>query len=197
MALRAVRHKFTGSTTPITAYDSTKTNLGSLMIQNTGTLDSDKYVGPLPVGIARPIQEVVETVGTVSVSTTNVTGSSTNFTASMVGMLIGFGSTDPAKIVTWYSIATRAAASGANCITIGVSAGTIASGTSYVVVANIPGMYPHAITYSSTIDWVFLTENLATATTARRILFYEYNKTTSVYTWKGFINATLLSVAKI
>ena len=102
MSLRAVKHKFTGTTTPIASYDATKTNLGTLMVQNTGSTAQEKYVGPLPVAYTFPMQEVVETTGTVSVSTTAVTGSGTNFTASMVGMSIGFGSTNPSKITTFF-----------------------------------------------------------------------------------------------
>lgn len=192
MPYRAVKHKFTGSTTPITSYDSTKTNLGTLMVQNTGSDPEDKYVGPLPVSIATPMQEVVDTVGTVTVSTTAVTGNLTNFQTSMIGMSIGFGSTDPAKVTAWYAINARASTTG---ITLGSSAGTIAAGTAYVVVYNAPMMYPHVMTYSSTVDWVFMIENLATSAAARKICLYEYNKTTGVYTWKGFIVATLLTSA--
>lgn len=192
MSYRAIKHTFTGSTTPITSYDSTKTNLGTLMVQNTGSLATDKYVGPIPVAIATPMQEVVDTVGTVSVSGTAVTGNSTNFQTSMIGMAIGFGSTDPAKVTAWYSISARASTTG---ITLGSSAGTIASSTPYVVVYNTPMMYPHVMTYSATIDWVFMIENLATSVAPRKICLYEYNKTTSVYTWKGFIVATLLTSA--
>ena len=190
MALRAIKHKFTGDTTPIASYDYTKTCLGTLIVQKTGSTAQDKYVSPLPVAVTLPMQEVVDTVGTVQVATTAVTGTSTNFQTSMIGMSIGFGSTDPAKITTWYSISARASTTG---ITLGSSAGTIPAGTSYVVVYNTPMMYPHAITYSSTIDWVFLIENLATAVAPREISMYEYNKTTSAYTWKGFIIATLTS----
>ncbi len=122
------------------------------MIQNTGANYLDKYAGPLPVGLTLPMQEIVDNVGSVSVSTTAVTGSGTNFQASMIGMAIGFGSNNPAKITTWYTISARASITG---ITLGASAGTISAGTQYVVVTNIPMMYPHAITYSPTIDWVF------------------------------------------
>lgn len=160
------------------------------MVQKTGATYLDKYVGPMPIGITSPMQEVVDTAGTVAVSGTAVTGNSTNFQTSMIGMVIGFGSTDPAKITAWYSISARASATG---ITLGSSAGTINAGTAYVVVTNIPMMYPHALTISSTVDWVFLVENSAAASAARRIFLYEFNKTTSVYTWKGFINATLLT----
>ncbi len=190
MSYRAVKHIFTGSTTPITSYDATKTNLGSLMVQKTGSLATDKFVGPIPVTIATPMQEVVDTVGTVTVSTTAVTGNLTNFQTSMIGMSIGFGSTDPAKVTAWYTINARASTTG---ITLGSSAGTIAAGTPYVVVYNTPMMYPHALTFSSTVDWVFMIENLATAVAPREICMYEYNKTTGAYTWKGFIIATLTS----
>ncbi len=195
MSLRAIKHKFTGSTTPITSYDATKTNLGTIIVQNTGSTATDKWVGPVPVGYTFPMLEVVDTTGTVSVSTTAVTGSSTAFTTTMATttaptMAIGFGSTDPAKVTAWYSISARGSTT---ALTLSSSAGTIASGTSYVIVANIPMMYPHVITYSSTVDWVFMVENTAVAVAVRRISMYEYNKTTSVYTWKGFILATLTS----
>ncbi len=112
MALRAVEHIFNGATTPIASYDPTKTNLGTLMIQKSGTNPEDNFVGPLPVAVARPVEE-----------------------STSVAM-----------------------------------------------------MYPHAITYSSTIDWVFLIENAAAA--AKRIFLYEYNKVLGTYNWKGFITAT-------
>ena len=112
MAIRAVEHIFTGSTTPISTYDSTKTNLGTLMIQKTGTSPEDNFVGPLPTAIARPVEE-----------------------STAVAM-----------------------------------------------------MFPHVLTYSSTIDWVFLLENTTNA--AKRIFLYEYNKTLATYNWKGFITAT-------
>lgn len=188
MALRAIKHKFTGATTPISSYDPNKTNLGSLMIQNTGPTYLDKYAGPLPVGITCPMQEMVDNVGTVTVSGTAVTGNSTNFQTSMIGMVIGFGSNNPAKITTWYAISARASITG---ITLGSSAGTISVGTSYVIVLNIPMMYPHAVTITPTIDWIFLIENSTAASASRRIFLYEFNKTNAVYTWKGFINATL------
>ncbi len=192
MALRAVKHKFTGATTPISSYNPNKTNLGSLMVQNTGSTYLDKYAGPLPVGITLPMQEIVDNTGTVSVSGTAVTGVGTNFEASMIGMAIGFGSNNPAKITTWYTISARASLSG---ITLGSSAGTISAGTEYVIVLNIPMMYPHVMTYDSTLDWVFLIENSTAASASRRIFLYEFNKINSVYTWKGFINATLVTAS--
>lgn len=192
MALRAIKHKFTGPTTPISSYDSSKTNLGSLMVQKTGATYLDKYAGPLPVGITLPMQEVVHTGNVVTVTATVVTGSGTSFTATMNGMSIGFGSTDPAKVTAWYTLGAWTSAT-----VIAITSGpTIASGTTpFVIVANAPMMFPHVITYNTTTDWVFLIENLATNVAPRKILFYEYNKLTSTYTWMGFIIITLLSTA--
>ncbi|MCX6703561.1 MAG: hypothetical protein NTV02_02655 [Candidatus Zambryskibacteria bacterium] len=119
MSLRAVEHIFNGATTPIASYDSTKTNLGTLMIQKSGTNPEDNFVGPLPVAIARPMEE-----------------------STAVAM-----------------------------------------------------MFPHAITYSSTIDWVFLLENTTNA--AKRIFLYEYNKSLATYNWKGFITATTPNATNI
>ena len=113
MSLRATEHIFTGATTPIASYDSTKTNLGTLMVQKSGLAPQDDFVGPLPVAVTRPMEE-----------------------------------------------STAA-----------------------------PMMFPHVITYSSTIDWVFMLENNVTA--SKRIFLYEYDKTNSIYTRNGFITATL------
>ena len=57
MSLRATKHSFTGATTPISSYDSTRTNLGTLMIQKSGVNPEDNFVGPLPVAVARPLEE--------------------------------------------------------------------------------------------------------------------------------------------
>ena len=44
------------------------------------------------------------------------------------------------------------------------------------------------ITWSATIDWLFILENVSTQT--RRVVLYTYNRSTSVYTWNGFITFT-------
>ena len=54
-------------------------------------------------------------------------------------------------------------------------------------------MFPHVLTISSTIDWIFLTENSSGATTTRRIFLYEYNKVLGTYNWKGFVTATFFN----
>ncbi len=264
MSLRATKHTFTGSTTSIGSYDSSKTNLGSLMVQNTGSNPEDKFVGPRPIAVTQPsLQLAVATTGTAATAFTSlystgtaalagatVTGTGTTWTAAYVGKLIGFGSTNPASITAWYTIATRTSntvitlangttgiiltagsyviadqtvtgASGASfgtdvigmsigfgstnpaaitqwyrimsrasstSLTVSRVPGTISAG-SYVIVTTM--MYPHTITFSSTVDWIFLIENSTNAVAGRRIFLYEYNKTTSAYTWIGYINATL------
>jgi hypothetical protein len=215
MSLRAVEHTFTGSTTPIASYDSTKTNLGTLMIQKSGDNPEDNFVGPLPVAIARPMEEstavpvifpsaitfsstidwvfaieattaaakriflyehdkslatynwkgfitattpqatnvargfralrYLHTTGTVAVAapvssyatgtvTVTVAGlvthSATGFLATMVGKMIGFGSTNVAQINCWYPIISFATTATMNVLGI---TSAYAAGTSFVI----------------------------------------------------------------
>lgn len=73
-----------------------------------------------------------ETTWTVAVSGTAVTGSWTLFATNRVavGARIGFGSTDPTQISTWYRIATRTSDT---ALVLNVSAGTVDAGTAYVI----------------------------------------------------------------
>lgn len=72
------------------------------------------------------------TAGTVSVSGTAVTGSGTSWKTdgACVGNRIGFGSTDPTQISTWYEISAIATD---GSITLSASAGTVAGGTAFVI----------------------------------------------------------------
>lgn len=72
------------------------------------------------------------TTGTVSASGTSVTGSGTAWTDSLltVGSRIGFGSTNPNLITTWYQISSVDSNTG---ITLTSSAGTVSAGTAYVI----------------------------------------------------------------
>jgi hypothetical protein len=70
------------------------------------------------------------TTGTVGVSGTAVTGTGTGFLTQCVGSRIGFGSTDPNAITTWYQIS---AIGSDTSITLTNSAGTISAGTAYVI----------------------------------------------------------------
>lgn len=72
------------------------------------------------------------TTGTVEVSGTAVTGTSTQFSTQgiAVGARIGFGTTDPTAVSTWYVIS---AIGSDTDITLSLTAGTIAAGTDYVI----------------------------------------------------------------
>lgn len=73
-----------------------------------------------------------ETTGTVAVSGTTVTGTDTLFNTNKVaiGARIGFGSTVASEITNWYRIS---AISSDTSATIALDAGTVASGTSYII----------------------------------------------------------------
>jgi hypothetical protein len=82
--------------------------------------------------ITRGIRAILTNVtsGTASVSGTAVTGTGTTWnTGICVGSRIGFGSTNPNLITTWYEIS---AVGGNTSITLTSSAGTITAGT-YVI----------------------------------------------------------------
>jgi hypothetical protein len=190
-----------------TVYTASMMSLGSLMHVNTGTVGTDKWVGPLPVAVARPLEQstpsainfahvipytndvdwifgadngaaaatrrfmfyeydrrtasfnwrgstlvtlpgtgnvtirgfrmarYLYTTGTIAVNagTTTVGGNGSTWTTDRqaVGARIGFGSTDPTQISTWYTVA--AIPSNVQ-ITLGQAAGTTyASGSPYVI----------------------------------------------------------------
>ena len=73
-----------------------------------------------------------ESTGTVETTGTALTGTGTQFAAHKVaiGARIGFGSTDPADITTWYRISARASDTG---LTLATSPGNITAGTAYVI----------------------------------------------------------------
>lgn len=194
MAKRAVEHIFTGTTIPYDSYDSTKTVLGDLIQQYSGVDATDNFAGPIKIGVARPNEtgtaipstyphvvswiskEGFYSTGTVEVSGTSVTGSGTSWLSNGVpiGARIGFGSTDISQITTWYNI--TAISSGTE-LTIATSAGTISSGTSFVIDKEVKK------------DWVFLAD-IATAAATRRISCFLYDRLTSQFTWRGFITIT-------
>lgn len=100
--------------------------VGGTTIPAATTIDKAKAVYSLV-----DLDSVVST-GTVTVPTsTTVTGSGTGWTAALyLGCMIGFGSTNPASITTWYTITAVASTTS---LTIS-SAATVAGGTSYVIV---------------------------------------------------------------
>lgn len=196
MAKRVIEHEFNGNqgTVPYASYDSTKTVLGDLIKQYTGSLDTDKFAGPVKVAVARPNEtstavpavfpHVVRraaksgyySTGTVAVSGTAVTGTTTAWlsTGVPVGARIGFGTTNPASVTTWYTIT---AVNSDTSLTLQSTAGTVNAGASYVIDKTL------------NIDWVFLADNTAAAATRRTTLF-TFNRDTSVFSWRGFVTHT-------
>lgn len=49
--------------------------------------------------------------------------------------------------------------------------------------------YPHVISITPTLDWIFFAD-LTTAATTRRVIAYTYDKTTQTFVWKGSILLT-------
>ncbi len=56
MGTKAINFKFRGNTTNISSYDSTKTNLGSLIKQYSGATNVDNFAGPAKIALARPFE---------------------------------------------------------------------------------------------------------------------------------------------
>ncbi len=204
MATKAINFRFNGPTTAITTYDSTVTNLGTLIKQYSGATNEDVFAGPAKIGMARPMEQsttipgiyphVIQfsdnidwvfladnataaatrrivhyeynkqtsefnwkgfvtltfpaatnhtirgfrvvrelyTAGTVSVSSTAVTGSGSTWSTDRisVGSRIGFGSNNPTNISTWHEISAVGSNTG---ITLTSSASTYVAGTPYVI----------------------------------------------------------------
>lgn len=49
--------------------------------------------------------------------------------------------------------------------------------------------FPAVIPWSPTVDWIFLIEGSAAAAT-RRVMLYEFNRSTDAFTWKGYVTLT-------
>ena len=94
-------------------YDPSKLGLGPLIVQRTGPSPEQRFVGPLPIAVARPMEESLS-------------------------------------------------------IQVG---------------------YPWAMRWSDTIDWVFVAEASAAAAT-RRIIKYDFNRETGVFSFSGAITLT-------
>ena len=107
---------------------------------------------------SRGLRVILEnyTTGTVGVSGTAVTGSGTAWNTGLsVGSRIGFGSTDPQAITTWYQIS---AIGSDTSITLTSSAGTVSAGTPYVIQDL---MIVHASTNATTTNGgLFVTKGL-------------------------------------
>ena len=82
--------------------------------------------------VGQEVHYTLHTAGTVAVNGTAVTGTSTSWQTdrACVGNRIGFGSTDPTQISTWYEISAIGSDGG---LTLTGSAGVIGAGSAYVI----------------------------------------------------------------
>ena len=178
---------------PSTQYNKDRWVLGSLIKKRTDL--GTPFIGPMVNAVGRPNETVTPipgifphaiqwankneryTTGSVTVSGTAVTGSGTSWLSGgiAVGTCIGFGTTDPELVTSWYSIDSI---TDDTHIVLATSAGTYAGGTAYVI-ENI-----------KQIDWVFIGDN-ATAAATRRIQLFEMDRSNSSLSFKGYVTMTM------
>jgi len=109
-----------------------------------------------------------ESTGTVAVSWTAVTGTSTLFATNKVALWarIWFGSTDPSQITTWYRIATRTSDT---ALVLWASAGTVTAWTPYIIQEFRPIYTATNATLTNGgihyVKWVSIEDFIATGTT--------------------------------
>lgn len=63
MAIKGINFRFNGSTTAITTYDSSVTNLGDNIKQYSGATVEDVFAGPAKIGMARPFEQSTAIAG--------------------------------------------------------------------------------------------------------------------------------------
>lgn len=102
------------------------TNVGRIQMTPAAVAGANKQITSVRADMYR------HTTGTVGVLGTAVTGSGTTFQSSRIaaGARIGFGTTNPSSVTTWYDIASI---TNNTSLTLSGTAGTITSGTSYVI----------------------------------------------------------------
>jgi hypothetical protein len=105
---------------------NTYTNVGRISMTPAAAAGANKQSVSVRAQLDRHI------TGTVGVSGTAVTGSGTTFQSSRIaaGSRIGFGTTNPSQVTNWYDIASI---TNDTSLTLSGTAGTITSGTSYVI----------------------------------------------------------------
>jgi len=132
-----------------------------------------------------------ESTGTVQVAGTAVTGTGTQFATNKVavGARIGFGSTDPSQITTWYRVSARGSDTG---LTLATSAGTIAAGTDYVIPSALSGYVPtsrtitiNGTTQNLSTDITYTVGTMGGSGTSGQVAYF--NGTNSITSEGGFI----------
>lgn len=112
MAKLATEHIFTGTTQLYSAgYDSSKTLLGQCMIQNTGATAADKWVGPAPILLGRPMEAstTIATLYPYSIAVENnkiLTFYADGATAAATRRIVLYEHDTSAKTYTWKGFIT-------------------------------------------------------------------------------------------
>jgi len=185
MALRAVEQVFTGSTVPLSIFRGTVA-VSTTTVTGTNTFFTSDMVG-MKIGFGANYIAGITTWYTITAWT-----SSTSITINTSAGTIAAGS---AYVITGYD-STKTSIGSLMVQKTGPNTGDNYVGPLPVAIARpweenalgITMSFPHAITISATIDWIFLIEVAAAA--AKRIMLYEYNKIMATYSWKGYLSAT-------
>lgn len=210
MAKMAVEHVFGSTTVPLNSLNAPE----NVVVTNFGTPGATTYV--YYVSACNSAGET--TCATVTTTTGNATLSSSNFnriTWNKVWGATGYKvytsdsrlltttsnlhATDIGGLLSDTTLPTKNTTGYNSSYT---SVGTLmyqsggAIGPMPVKVARPRGestafevIFPSVIPWSPTVDWIFLIEGGAAAAT-RRIMLYEFNRSTNAFTWKGYITLT-------
>ena len=189
MSLRAVEHVFNGPTTPLAITSYGTVAVSGAAVTGTGTFFKPCMVG-MRIGFGSFYLSGITTWYTISAY-----NSSTSLTLSTSAGTVAAGST---YVITGYD-STKTSIGPSMIQKSGFNPEDNYIGPFPIAIARpmeestpLAMMYPHVISVSADIDWVFMLLNAATTTSAiKQIGFYEFNKTTFTYNWKGFITATL------
>jgi hypothetical protein len=189
MALRAVEHDFHGPTTPLAVLSYGSVAVSGTAVTGTGTFFNSSMVG-MSIGFGYAYLSGVTTWYTISAY-----NSPTSLTLSTSAGTISAGS---AYVITGYD-STKTSIGPSMIQKSGYNPEDNFIGPFPIPVARpaeestaIASMFPHVITVSATIDWVFLVSSAATTNSAiKYVVLYEFNKVTFTYNWKGFITVTL------
>jgi hypothetical protein len=191
MAVRAVEHIFNGATTPLALISYGTVAVSTTAVTGTDTFFNASMVG-MRIGFGSFYIGGITTWYTISGYT-----SPTSITLATSAGTVNAGST---YVITGYDSTKTSIGpsmiqkSGYNPEDNFIGPFPVPVARPYEESTIISAMYPHVISVSSTIDWVFLTENATTASTTRRVILYEFNKLTFTYNWKGFITTTFCTV---
>ncbi len=189
MALRAVEHDFHGPTTPLVYLSYGTVAVSGTTVTGKGTFFDSSMVGK-KIGFGHTYISGITTWYIISTynSPTSLTLSSSAGTIN-AGSEYVINGYDPTKTSIGPSMIQKSGYNPEDNF-IGPFPIPIARPAEESTV--IASMFPHVISISATIDWVFLISSAATTNSAiKYVVLYEFNKINFSYNWKGFITVTL------